>query len=167
MKNLLNEKFDPKTFINLGNRKLRTKTESDSQSGMDATELTEKFPQCYPVTFLDVSGMTVGSVIPDGGSGYVVMEQKSVRKLTENQVKNRRESMKKLYPDLAKQFNGKPFYVINARTVGSRIDLTPIDKIEIIKTRAPEIYAALFNGKTDAEQLAMIEPIWESINSVK
>lgn len=171
MKNLLNETFQADTFLLLGRRQLRTEDEVKTLKGKTAEEIKKVAPETYPLTYLDVSNMTVGKALKQGGAGYVVIEQKLVRALSASQVKGRRESMANLYPTLLAKHtddagNVEPFYVIDCKTAGSRIDLTPEDKIERIRTIAPAIYSALFADKSVADQLAQVDQIWQSISAV-
>ena len=176
MENILKSTFPKNTVIELGRRKIRTKKESDSHVGLKAKQLESDHPQCYPPTWLDVSGMIVGKVLIQGGSGYVVDEQKSVRKLTAGQATEYRTSMVNKYPNLAKKYATKndegetihtPFHVINCRTVGARIDLTGADKLEIIKDRAPDLYKVVFAGMNDEAKLANVDAIWDQLAAVK
>ncbi len=158
---ILSDTFPDDTFIVLGKRKLRTKAEADSQTGLDADELSTLHPESYPVTVLDVSRMNVRKVLIEGGTGYVVREQKNVRGLTTNQISNYRSSMLNKYPTIVDKFGPEPVHVINCRTVGGRIDLMPVDKLQLLEQHAPDLYNAVFSGLDEEGQLAIIDRIWD------
>lgn len=159
--------FGQNALIYLGKRKIRTQKEYQDQDGMDSDVLTATAPKSYPETYADVSGMSVEKAFREGGSGFVVKEQKAVRVKSEGQVEIYRKSMVKKYPSLVGKHGKYPFHVINCKTVGARQELLPADKLERLKTLTPELFTALFAGKSEEEQLGLVDKVWDQLASMK
>ncbi|HEC64830.1 MAG TPA: hypothetical protein ENI23_06035 [bacterium] len=166
---MLTGAFGSGTLVYLGKRKLRTSDEATfaSDNKLDAADLMRDHSETYPDTWADVSYVKVLDVMQHGGTGIVVDQQKFIRhKLELSQVTTLRNSMRSKYPELSEANPDYPIFVIDWKTVGSAIELEPVDKLERIKVGMPQFFQDRFAGLSEEEQLEQVAEVYAAIQAI-
>lgn len=165
----LDQTFPVDSLIYVGRRVLQTATERKfhKANGWTKSDLPTENPNACPHVYLDAAGTKVAPTTANGGTGFVVDEQKLLGPLTEHQVESYRTEMQERYTELVERHDGEPVHVINCRTSGAKIDLTDADKLAFIETEMPDIWDAVFDAMDEDTRLKIVGKIWVQIMAAK